>query len=98
MEEALVNAIKHGNGSDPSKTVTVGFAIDADSIELTIRDQGEGFDPSTVPDPTTVENIQRPSGRGIMLMRAYMDRVDYADGGRTVRLLKHNPGKGDVSP
>src|SRR5262245_54088904 len=73
LEEALVNAIKHGNQMDRSKTVKVVSFVQAERFEVHITDEGSGFDPGDVPDPTAVENIERPCGRGLMLMRYYMN-------------------------
>ncbi len=88
LEEALSNAIKHGNGLDPDKTVTVKFSVAPERIHLIITDQGQGFDPDSVPDPTTDEHLEDPSGRGITLMRAYMDEVVYNSRGNEVRMVK----------
>ena len=88
LEEALSNAIKHGNGLDPEKTVTVQFSVTPEQICLIITDQGRGFDPDAVPDPTTDEHLEDPSGRGITLMRAYMDEVAYNSRGNEVRMVK----------
>ncbi len=90
LEEGLNNAIKHGNGYDPDKVVKLTCEIDDHRAEITIEDQGEGFDPGAVPDPTADENIEKPSGRGIMLMRAYMDEVRFNDVGNRVHMVKHN--------
>lgn len=93
LEEALNNAIRHGNGCDNGKLVELQYDVDADRTVITITDQGDGFDPGTVPDPTTDENLEKPCGRGIMLMRAYMDEVRYNDKGNQVHMVKHNcPG------
>src|SRR3990172_9794697 len=75
VEEALVNAIKHGNGSDPSKQVRIDYVITPDEVHVRIEDQGPGFDPADVPDPTCPEFLERPCGRGLMLMRYYMSQV-----------------------
>ena len=88
LEEALANAIKHGNGFDPKKTVTVQFSVSPERICLIITDQGHGFEPDDVPDPTTDEHLEDPSGRGITLMRAYMDEVVYNSRGNEVRMVK----------
>ncbi len=88
LEEALSNAIKHGNGLDPKKTVTVTFSVDPDLVRIVITDQGTGFDPSSVPDPTTDDHLEEPNGRGIMLMQAYMDQVSYNDRGNEVCMIK----------
>jgi serine/threonine-protein kinase RsbW len=88
LEEALVNAIKHGNQMDPSKTVRVVYHIHADQFEVRITDEGPGFDPADVPDPTAPENLERPCGRGLLLMRHYMTEVVYHDRGRAVHMSK----------
>lgn len=90
LEEGLNNAIKHGNRCDPAKTVEVTYQVDASSIWIEIVDQGCGFAPQNVPDPTLDENLEKPSGRGIMLMRAYMDEVRYSPAGNQVYMLKRN--------
>jgi serine/threonine-protein kinase RsbW len=94
LEEALVNAIKHGNDNDPSKSVRIECRLGADRFEIEIEDEGPGFEPEDVPDPTAEENLEKPSGRGIMLMRAFMTRVDYQGRGNRV-LLEKDRGNGD---
>jgi serine/threonine-protein kinase RsbW len=91
VREAVTNAVVHGNQEDESKSVEVIFGCGEDALEIEIRDQGEGFDPATVPDPTEPANLLKTSGRGIFLMRTFMDEVDWfmrPDGGTTVRLVK----------
>ena len=88
MEEGLNNAIKHGNGYDCRKTVKVQYDVNDERVIITIADQGPGFDPASVPDPRSDENLEKPCGRGIMLMRAYMDEVKYIKVGNQVRMLK----------
>lgn len=90
LEEALTNAVKHGNRGDASKHVTVGYAIDADRALIMIADEGPGFAPDCVPDPTLDENLERPCGRGLMLIRAYMTRVEYSKTGNCVWMLREN--------
>lgn len=93
FEEALVNAMKHGNRMDPARNVRVAWRASAEVIEIHVADEGAGFDPACVPDPTADENLRRPCGRGIMLMRSYMDEVSYDCCGREVRMIKHRrPG------
>lgn len=89
IEEALVNAIKHGNRMDPNKTVRVACRVCQQKIRIEVEDQGEGFKPADVPDPTADENLERPCGRGIMLMRAFMTSIEYNDLGNRVILVKH---------
>ncbi|MBN2584383.1 MAG: ATP-binding protein [Planctomycetes bacterium] len=88
LEESLINAVKHGNHFDPKRSVFVRYEISPDCVRISVKDEGPGFDPEQVPDPTATENLTKPSGRGIMLMRAYMDEVSYSDGGRNVTLVK----------
>jgi len=88
LEEALVNAIKHGNEMDRSKKVHISFRFHGDRFEIRITDEGKGFDPSDVPDPTAIENLERPCGRGLMLMRHYMTEVEYNAVGNSVRMAK----------
>jgi serine/threonine-protein kinase RsbW len=88
LEEALVNAIKHGNQLDRAKKVCITYEVAADRFEISITDEGKGFDPEDVPDPTAVENLERPSGRGLMLMRHYMTEVHYNGCGNSVSMKK----------
>lgn len=90
LEEALVNAIKHGNKLDRSKKVIVDARVTAGRVEIEIEDQGPGFDRTSVPDPTAVENLCKCSGRGILLIEAYMNSVEWSRGGRRVRLVRLN--------
>ncbi len=90
LEEALTNAIKHGNRQDPDKMVALEFAVAPDKTEIRVVDQGAGFRPGEVPDPTADENLECPTGRGIMLMRAYMDHVEFNPAGNTVYMIKYN--------
>ena len=94
MEEALVNAIRHGNRLDADKHVHVACRVSPELIRIEITDEGEGFDPSSVPDPTDPANIEAPSGRGLMLMRSFMSRVEYNDVGNRVVMEKER-GKTD---
>src|SRR4051812_1699910 len=90
LEEGLMNAINHGNKLDPKKSVSVEAKVGPKSTEICIEDQGQGFARSHVPDPCAEENLLKCSGRGILLMEAYMDKVDYSRGGRRVRMIKKN--------
>jgi len=90
LEEAITNAIKHGNKSDCSKKVTVRYFVDSTQAVICIQDQGQGFDPAAVPDPTLPERLSLPNGRGILLMRAYMSAVDYCKNGTEIVLRKLN--------
>lgn len=88
LEEGLVNAIKHGNQMDPSKQVTISYHVQRLSFEIRITDQGPGFDPDDLPDPTAIENLERPCGRGVMLMRHYMSDVEYYPPGNSLRMRR----------
>jgi len=88
LEEGLVNAIKHGNKYDRGKTVCVVSRIDENEATFIITDEGPGFHLEEVPDPTADENLERPCGRGLMLIRAFMDEVSYNEAGNQVRLVK----------
>jgi serine/threonine-protein kinase RsbW len=90
LEEALVNAVKHGNKLDAAKQVHVEAQITKQQTEIQIEDEGPGFDRTCVPDPTLVENLEKCSGRGILLIEAYMDRVEWSKDGRRVRMMKKN--------
>ena len=88
LEEALVNAIKHGNQMDRAKKVHVAYRLAPGHFEVHITDEGPGFDPGDVPDPTAAENLERPCGRGLMLMRHYMNEVAFNARGNSVRMSK----------
>lgn len=88
IEEALVNAIKHGNHEDAAKQVHVEFRLNDEHFFARIVDEGQGFEPEDVPDPTADENLDRPGGRGIMLMRSFMSHVQYNQRGNEVILEK----------
>jgi serine/threonine-protein kinase RsbW len=88
LDEAVTNAVRHGNRSDPSKLVQVCYLVSATEVWLEVQDQGPGFDPSQVPDPIVEAYLDRPGGRGLFLMRAYMDSVSYNPRGNRVTLGK----------
>ena len=95
VRESVINAIKHGNRFDPSKVVTVEFALEPPeapkALTIRITDEGEGFDPVEVADPLAPENLLRSSGRGIFFMRSFMDDVTLKRGedrGMEVRMVK----------
>ncbi len=86
LEEGITNAIRHGNKLDQSKTVTITCDIDRDRMQVVVTDEGAGFRPEDVPDPTLEEFIERPCGRGLMLMRAYLNVCDFSDNGRCLTM------------
>lgn len=92
MEEAVMNAIKHGNGCDPTKTVDITLGFDDRKFEATISDYGCGFDPAEVPDPTADENLGKTCGRGVMLMKNFVDSVKYNQCGNEVKMIKLKTG------
>jgi serine/threonine-protein kinase RsbW len=90
VREATVNAVLHGNQYDPKKRVTVAFEVTPESMSVAIRDEGKGLDPGGIPDPLAPENLLKQSGRGIFLIRAFMDEVRFRsmDPGTEITLIK----------
>jgi len=93
LEEALTNAIKHGNRNDPHKCVVIRYSIGRDRAVIMVRDEGNGFEPDAIPDPTMDDNLERPNGRGLMLIHAYMSKVRYNEAGNEVWMLKEKPNR-----
>lgn len=89
ITEALANAVLYGNQGDPGKRVRVEVSIDRSRVALRVEDEGRGFDPAAVPDPTLPENLDRSGGRGLFLIRELMDEVEFSDRGNSVRLVLH---------
>ncbi len=94
VREAAINAVLHGNQYDPSKKVSLNFERTTGGLTITIRDQGAGLDLSKIPDPLAPENILKTSGRGIFLMRSFMDEVQIhpSHAGTEIKLVKHVHG------
>jgi serine/threonine-protein kinase RsbW len=91
VREAVINAIVHGNRKNPALDVKVVFELGDGRIAASVRDRGNGFDPDAPPDPTAAENVLRTSGRGLLMVRAYVDRVEFRkppEGGTEIRLEK----------
>jgi serine/threonine-protein kinase RsbW len=88
VEEAVVNAIKHGHQGDPSKMVCVTYRVSVERVLVEVEDEGPGFRPEEVPDPLDPENLERACGRGVFLMRHYMSEVSYNERGNRVTLCK----------
>ena len=86
VTEAVNNAIKHGNASDKTKNVHLSLSLDESMIRFVVKDEGVGFDYQNLPDPTAPENIEKPGGRGIFLMKHLSDEVDFKEAGRIVEL------------
>lgn len=93
LTEALSNAMLYGNNSDPEKSVRVEVTIKLEEVSVRVTDQGVGFDPTTVPDPTLPANISKSGGRGIFLMKALMDEVQFNDRGNSVTLVLRFEGE-----
>ena len=91
LEEAIVNAFRHGNRSDPKKVVFFRAAVDGARADFEVEDQGPGFDPAQIPDPTDEDNIEIPSGRGVMLIKADMTEVEYLRPGNRLRMAYIKP-------
>ncbi|HZR64699.1 MAG TPA: ATP-binding protein [Terriglobales bacterium] len=95
VREAAVNAVLHGNAYDPEKKVALEFERTSNDLVITIRDQGKGLDPSSIPDPLAPENLLKTSGRGIFLIRSFMDNVEIhpSSTGTEIKLIKHVHGE-----
>ena len=91
--EAAVNAIVHGNKYDPAKQVIATFELSDETLKVQVADQGEGLDPGSIPDPLAPENLLRTSGRGVFLMRAFMDEVHFRQltPGTEITMIKRRP-------
>jgi serine/threonine-protein kinase RsbW len=90
VREAVANAVKHGNGLDETKAVRISFAKTPPQLfEITVEDEGSGFDVENLPDPTDPANLLKESGRGAFLMRSFMDEVVWRRGGATVTMKKN---------
>jgi serine/threonine-protein kinase RsbW len=95
LEEALVNAIKHGNRLDRKKKVRIEYQVRRDRIDIVIADEGPGFNVEGVADPLAAENLERPNGRGLLLMRHYMTEVNYIPPGNRVTMCKVRGNNGE---
>jgi serine/threonine-protein kinase RsbW len=98
LEEAFVNAIKHGNHGDPNKMISVECLITPDKFDISIADEGYGFDPHGVPDPRCTSNLYKSNGRGVLLIQSYMDVVEYNSRGNCIHMVKfrHAPSEPNV--
>lgn len=86
VTESVNNAIVHGNQSDKGKNVSLSLIFDSSSVKFTIEDEGPGFDYGSLPDPTAPENVEKPGGRGIFLMKNLCDEVNFHEDGKRVEL------------
>jgi serine/threonine-protein kinase RsbW len=89
LEEAILNALKHGNKFDPTKIVDIDYLITDEKCDISVADEGPGFSPDSLPDPREEENIYKPCGRGVLLMRSYMDVVEFNESGNRVHMIKY---------
>jgi serine/threonine-protein kinase RsbW len=88
LEEAVINAIKHGNKLDPAKQVSIEAEISDAGVDIKVQDEGAGFNRDDVPDPTLDENLDKNSGRGILLIESYMTGAKWSDHGRRLHMFK----------
>lgn len=88
LEEAFYNAIKHGNQGNLNKMLRVAFRYEDHEFEIYIEDEGDGFDPETLPDPRCWETLEQPGGRGLLMMRAFMTDVKHIEPGNAVVMVK----------
>jgi len=89
LEEAFLNAVKHGNKMDPAKKVKIDYSVNPEKVEITITDEGEGFEPESVDDPRFGKGLYEPGGRGLLLMNSYMDIVKYNEQGNSVYMVRY---------
>jgi serine/threonine-protein kinase RsbW len=89
LEEAFLNAVKHGNKLDPTKKVKIDYSVNSEKVEITITDEGAGFEPESVDDPRFGEGLYEPGGRGLLLMNSYMDVVKYSEHGNSVYMVRY---------
>ena len=95
LREAVANAVRHGNKQDPDAVVRVAYEIEDSTITIRVEDEGAGFDPADIPDPTDPENLLRPNGRGIFYMQQFMNRVEFTprpEGGMAVVMVRDLEG------
>lgn len=93
LREALNNAVRHGSRLNPRKRVQLRYRCDPrQGLWLMVRDEGAGFDPHRIPDPTQPENLERFSGRGLYMIRQLMDEVEFRAGGREIQMRRHPRG------
>ena len=86
VTEAVNNAIKHGNSNNSSKNVFLSLTLNDNLLKFVVKDEGPGFDHGNLPDPTAPENLEKPGGRGIFLMKHLSDEVEFSENGKTVEL------------
>jgi len=95
VSESMINAIRHGNKSDPTKAASLKISSDGHAIEVIVEDEGKGFNLEDLADPTDAQNLLKPSGRGILIIRSFMDEVNLSTregGGTRLQMIKKLPG------
>ncbi len=101
ISESMINAIQHGNKADPAKQATLRISSSGDAIEIIVEDEGKGFTLDKIADPTDKANLLKPSGRGILIIRSFMDEVDLSPregGGSRLRMVKKLRGDHGADP
>lgn len=93
LEEAFINAVRHGNKFDPTKKVTITSKIEPDKTVVFLADEGDGFVPDSIPNPTLGDNIYKIGGRGLFLIRSFMDQTDFNKKGNCICMIKYNSNK-----
>lgn len=89
LEEAFLNAVRHGNKMDPTREVKIDYSVGLDRIEISIMDEGDGFSPASVADPRYGEGLYKPGGRGLLLMNSYMDMVKFNEKGNSLYMVRY---------
>ena len=89
LEETFLNAVKHGNKMDPSKEVKIDYSVGLDKIEISMTDEGEGFEPAKVADPRHGEDLYKPGGRGLLLVNSYMDTLKFNARGNSLYMVRY---------
>jgi serine/threonine-protein kinase RsbW len=89
LEEAFLNAVKHGNKMDSTKEVKIDYSVDLEKVEIFMTDQGEGFEPKAIADPRFGESLYKPGGRGLLLMNSYMDKVKFNEQGNGLYMVRY---------
>ena len=89
LEEAFANAVEHGNKAAKKEEIKIDYSVGPEKVEISVTDQGGGFDPNSVPDPRYGENLYKTDGRGLLLMRSYMDAVEFNKRGNSVNMVRH---------
>ena len=100
LREAVANAVRHGNRQDPKRLVRIEYTVHNSTVTISVEDEGQGFDPEDIPDPTDPANLLRPSGRGIFYMRQFMNRVEFrtTENGGTAVLMERQLNTADADP